>query len=66
MNEREELDRMTYHRNYCSECSWSASSEKLSRHEVASRAIEHFGETRHAIESERIAELDQIPLGETH
>ena len=57
---------MTYHHNYCSECSWSASSEKLSRHEVASRAIEHFGETRHAIESERIAELDQIPLGETH
>jgi hypothetical protein len=55
-----DLSDVTYHRNYCSECNWNASSENLSRHEVTSRAIEHFNETRHAIESERIAEWDRI------
>ncbi|GAA0471960.1 hypothetical protein GCM10008985_30950 [Halococcus dombrowskii] len=55
---------MPYHRNYCAECGWSASTETYSRKEVVSRAIEHFTETRHTIEGEHTAELDQIPLND--
>lgn len=57
---------MTYHRNYCAECDWSASTETYSRQETVSRAINHFTETRHTIESEPIAELDQISVSEAH
>ena len=55
---------MTYHRNYCEECDWSASSETHSRNEVARRAIAHFCETHHTIDSEPVPELDNIPIGD--
>lgn len=55
---------VTYHRNYCTECSWSASTETHSQYEAARRAIEHFQKTQHTIESEPIAELDKISLSE--
>lgn len=55
---------VTYHRNYCTECDWSASTETQSRHEVARAAIDHFHETLHTIESEPVPELDQIPLND--
>ncbi len=51
---------VTYHRNYCTECNWSASTEDHSRHEVASLAIEHFIETHHTIESEATAEMKTV------
>jgi hypothetical protein len=50
---------VTYHRNYCTECDWSASTERYTRHEVGKRAITHFCNTNYTIESERIPEFDK-------
>ena len=47
---------MSYHRNYCTECSWSASTEHYTRREVATRATNHFIQTNHLIESESVPE----------
>lgn len=48
---------MTYHRNYCEECDWSASTETHGQRELATLAIDHYIETNHPIESEPVAEL---------
>ena len=49
---------VTYHRNYCTDCDWSASTETHSRHEIARRTIDHFCETHHTIVSDRAPALD--------
>ena len=53
---------MSYHRNYCADCSWRASTEEHSQHELTTLAIEHYRQTHHTIESEAVVELDTIPL----
>ena len=53
-----------YHRNYCTECDWNASTENHSRQELADLVMEHFKETQHDIEGENVSELDQIPPDE--
>lgn len=57
---------MSYHRNYCADCEWSASTEHHTRHEVSRRAIAHFCETNHTVESEAVPELEEIPLSDGH
>ncbi len=47
---------MSYHRNYCTECDWSASREHHTCREVASQAMNHFMRTHHTIESETVSE----------
>lgn len=51
------LTPVTHHRNYCTECDWSASTERHSRYEVGRRALAHFHDTHHTIESEPVPEL---------
>lgn len=55
---------MTYRRNYCTECEWSASTKNHDRHELNTLVIGHFTNTNHTIESEPILEVQSEPIPE--